>query len=97
MALPGPNSLVSAGDFQGNAISLDSQVLVYQQVSGSVQLVDMLGYEILTLVAERARSVQQLVELLEQQFDISEIEDLESAILNVISQFQAVDLIELEA
>ncbi|MCF7982688.1 MAG: hypothetical protein K9K86_11950 [Pseudomonadales bacterium] len=97
MALPVISSLVRASDYEGGAALLDDQILVYQPVSGSIQLVDMLGHEILKLVAERALSISQLVDLINQNFDTSEIEDIESAILKVVIQFQAVDLVELDA
>lgn len=94
MTLPDRSSLVCASDFQGSVAVLDDQILVYQPVSGSIQLVDMLGYEVLKLIYEQPLTVSQLASRLNSCFDTDDVEDLESAILKVINQFQAVDLVE---
>jgi len=97
MALPNHASIVRVSDFEGSVAFLDEQILVYQPVSGSIQLLDPFAYEVLALIAEQPATVDQLAAGLERRFDTSAVEDLKSAILKTINQFQSVDLVELDA
>lgn len=81
-------------DYDGAAKLLDNEILVYQPSSGCIRLIDQLGLELLNLLQHSPQPAEQLIAAIKTNFNTSSVENLDTAILNTISQFQSIDLIE---
>jgi len=94
MVLPDHKPAFRLSDYDGLFSVLDDEILVYQPSSGSIRLVDELGLELLNLLQKSPQSIEQLIAAIKTNFNTSSVENLDAAILNTISQFQAIDIIE---
>lgn len=81
-------------DYSGVAVRMDNEVLVYQEGSGNIQLIDEFGYEILQMLYRGPKTLVEISNYLSAHFDTAPIEQQESAILRTISSFQAINLVE---
>ena len=73
---------------------MDDEILVYQEGSGNIRLIDEFGYEILQFLSGSPKTIAEISSYLSTYFDTTHIEQQESAILRTLSSFQSVNLIE---
>ena len=73
---------------------MGDEVLVYQEGSGNIQLIDEFGYEILQTLYSGPKTLAEISSYLSTHFDTAPIEQQESAILRTINSFQAINLVE---
>lgn len=76
------------------AVHVDDDILVYQEGSGNIRLIDEFGYEILQFLSAGPKTLAEISGYLSTYFDTTHIEQRESAILRTLSSFQSVNLIE---